>query len=53
MEDNINLIFSIGIFQINRDTPVSKFKLDWELAAFGSELIGSVKIDQYIRFFNV
>ena len=48
MIDYVNLIFSIVIFKVHRDTPVSKFKLDGQFATFGSELIASVKINQYI-----
>jgi len=48
MIDYVNLIFSIVIFKVHRHTPVSKFKLDGQFATFGSELIASVKINQYI-----
>ena len=53
MENLVNSVFVIAVFQINRDSPVREFELNWESTALGLELVILVEIDQYIRFFDV
>ena len=53
MEDGANFASSVPVFQVNRDSPVCKFKLYRDFSALGLELIISIEIYQYIRFFDV
>ena len=53
MENLVNFFFGIAVFQINRDSPVREFELNWESTTLGLELVILVEIDQYIRFFDV
>jgi hypothetical protein len=53
MEDGANFASSVPVFQVNRDSPVCKFKFYRDFSALGLELIFSIEIYQYIRFFDV
>jgi hypothetical protein len=53
VENLVNFFFGIAVFQINRDSPVREFELNWESSTLGLELVIRVEIDQYIRFFDV
>ena len=53
MEDGANFASSVPVFQVNRDSPVCKFKLYRDFSTLGLELIFSIEIYQYIRFFDV